>query len=353
MSNSSITEEDIAPFDTITAILVLPMTNLTVMLYVYGVYTVLFIISLRILIRRRDRQNRILYIFFTIALFTFTTALNTVNTFSYAEQATRMFTFTKNQDWASFLAYLHHDNTKTIILGFELVLPLCLVITADLMLLYRCYVIWGSSKRIAFPLIFLMFSLTICEIVASALQVIGGNNATNPARWRLYVQGATIDEAFWVANMGINIILTLLTAGRIWWISREARKHLGPASKIKYNMVVAVILESGIIYPIFLIAATVVDRLANPDHHNSAPFSVWNVTYQVTGIAPTLIIIRAAGGKTIEHTSMKQTLSGLHFANGAGAGSGDSDTRSRVQTVDVEANPSAERMKNLGEENAA
>uniref|UniRef100_A0A0W0FJ38 Uncharacterized protein n=1 Tax=Moniliophthora roreri TaxID=221103 RepID=A0A0W0FJ38_MONRR len=52
MSNSPITEEDIVPFNTITAILVQPMANLTVMLYVYGVYTVLFIISLHILIHQ-------------------------------------------------------------------------------------------------------------------------------------------------------------------------------------------------------------------------------------------------------------------------------------------------------------
>uniref|UniRef100_A0A0W0FWN2 Uncharacterized protein n=1 Tax=Moniliophthora roreri TaxID=221103 RepID=A0A0W0FWN2_MONRR len=72
MSNSSVTEEDIAPFNTITIILVQPIANLTVMLYVYGIYTVLFIISLHILIHRQDRLNQRLYIFFTTMLFTLT-----------------------------------------------------------------------------------------------------------------------------------------------------------------------------------------------------------------------------------------------------------------------------------------
>uniref|UniRef100_A0A0W0FUS6 Uncharacterized protein n=1 Tax=Moniliophthora roreri TaxID=221103 RepID=A0A0W0FUS6_MONRR len=353
MPNSTVTEEDIAPFNSITAILVRPLVNLTVMLYVYGIYTVLFIISLHILIHRQDRPNRALYIFFTIALFTLTSAFNIVEIFVSARQATLAFTFTKNRNWASFSAYLYHDNAKTITIGLQQILPLCLVTIVNLMLLHRCYVIWGSSKWIAFPLIFVMLLLAICEIIGSAFMVIGASNTTSQARWQLYTQGDTIDTAFWLADMGVNVILTLLTAGRIWWISREARKHMGPAIKTKYNIIVAIILESGILYPIFLTTSTIYALLADPDAHGIAPFSVMIVTYQVAGIAPTLIIIRAAGGKTVEHTSMNQVVSSLHFANGAGPGPENSDTRSHIQVVDVEARSSAGRIQNPDWQNSA
>ncbi|ESK86773.1 hypothetical protein Moror_15151 [Moniliophthora roreri MCA 2997] len=346
MSNSSITEEDIAPFDSITNVLAEPMASLTVILYIYGIYTVLFIISLRVLICRQDRPNRALYMFFTIALFALTSAYNIVEIFSYARQATLEFTFIKNQDWASWLAYLNHDNVKTILFGWEIVLPLCLVTIADLMLLHRCYVIWGSSKWIAFPMIFLILSLAICEIVTCAFGIIGISNTADPAGSWLYFQGNIIDSAFWLADMGVNIILTLLTAGRIWWISREARKHMGPAIKTKYNMIIAIILESGILYPIFLTTGVIYNLSVDPDSHGSAPFSLSTVVYQVAGIAPTLIIIWAASGKTVEHTSMNQVVSSLHFANGAG-------TRSHVQVADIEASPSAERTENPAEEKVA
>ncbi|ESK82651.1 hypothetical protein Moror_11188, partial [Moniliophthora roreri MCA 2997] len=79
------------------------------------------------------------------------------------------------------------------------------------MLLHHCYVIWGSSKWIAFPLIFVMLSLAICEIVAAAFRVIGISNAADPAKIRLYHQSNTIDSAFWLANIAVNITLTLLT----------------------------------------------------------------------------------------------------------------------------------------------
>ncbi|KAI3601629.1 hypothetical protein WG66_003062 [Moniliophthora roreri] len=353
MSNSSVTEEDIAPFNTVTTILVQPMVNLTVMFYVYGIYTVLFIISLHILIHQQDRPNRVLYMFFTIALFTLTSAYIIVETFNGAYQATLEFTFTKNQDWASFLAYLYHDNAKTIIFGFEQILPLCLVTIADLMLLHYCYVIWGSSKWIAFPFIFIMLSLAICEIVAIAFLVIGISNTADSAKVQIFLQSNTIDTVFQLADMGVNIMLTLLTAGRIWWISREACRHMGPAIKTKYNTIVAIILESGILYPIFLTTSVIYTLLGDPESTGSVPFNLFTVTYQVAGIAPTLIIICAARGKTVEHTSMNQVVSSLHFADGAVPGSGNSDPRSHIQTIDIEGDLSAERIQNLGKEMSA
>uniref|UniRef100_A0A0W0FUP4 Uncharacterized protein n=1 Tax=Moniliophthora roreri TaxID=221103 RepID=A0A0W0FUP4_MONRR len=353
MSNSSVTEEDVAPFDSTTNILVQPIANLTVMFYVHGIYTVLFIISLHILIHRQDHPNRVLYMFFTTALFTLTSAYIAVETFFDAYQATLEFTFTKNQDWALFLAYLYHSNAKTIMAGFDYILPLCLVTIADLMLLHRCYVIWGSSKWIAFPFIFVMLSLAICEIVASIFVIIGISNYADPAKVQLLLQGSTIDTAFWLAEMGVNIILTMLTAGRIWWISQEAQKYLGPAIKTKYNTIVAIILESGVLYPIFLTTYVVYLLLLDPESTGSLPFSLLTVTYQVAGIAPTLIIIRAAGGKTVEHTSMNQVVSSLHFAHGAASGSGNSDPRSHIQTIDIEGGLSAERIQNPSKEMSA
>ncbi|EEB95244.1 hypothetical protein MPER_05817, partial [Moniliophthora perniciosa FA553] len=166
----------------------------------------------------------------------------------------------------------------------------------------------------------------------------------------LFHQGDTIDTAFWLANMGVNVILTLLTAGRIWWISREARKHMGPAIKTKYNTIVAIILESGILYPVFLTTNVIYSSLADPGGHSSASFSFGAVTFQVAGIAPTLITIRAARGKTFEHTSMNQIVSSLHFANSAALESENLDIRSHVQAVDIEAGPSAERIQGSGPE---
>ncbi|THU81885.1 hypothetical protein K435DRAFT_935254, partial [Dendrothele bispora CBS 962.96] len=46
------------------------------------------------------------------------------------------------------------------------------------------------------------------------------------------------------------------TAGRIWWLSRQTRSLVGRANVRNYNTIVAVILESGITYPLALITDT-------------------------------------------------------------------------------------------------
>uniref|UniRef100_A0A0W0FUP5 Uncharacterized protein n=1 Tax=Moniliophthora roreri TaxID=221103 RepID=A0A0W0FUP5_MONRR len=153
--------------------------------------------------------------------------------------------------------------------------------------------------------------------------------------------------------MGVNIILTLLTAGRIWWISQEACRHMGPAIKTKYNTTVAIILEGGILYPIFLTTTVIYILLVDSDNTGSTPFSLFLVTYQVAGIAPTLIIICAAGGKTVEHTTMNQVVSSLHFADGAASGSRNSGPRSHIQIIALEEGLSAETIQNPGKELSA
>ncbi|KAI3605225.1 hypothetical protein WG66_013053 [Moniliophthora roreri] len=371
MSDSSVMGEGVAPFDSITTILVRPMANLTVMLYIYGIYTVIFAISLRILIHRGKHPNRVLYMFFTTVLFTLTSAYNVVATFIYAKQATREFTFTKNQDWAAFLAYLEHDNVKTTLAGFEEFLPLfldCGRLNAAPPLLCAVELIqtdcisndlpYGFTSWQVFPqfgcIIQLILALVpVCEIVACAFRVVGISNTADPAKVELYFQGNAINTAFWPAEMGVNIILTLLTAGRIWWVSQRAQKHTGPATETRYKMIVAIILDSGILYPIFLIADVIYNSLADPDGTGLLPFSLSVVLYQVAGIAPTLIIIRAVSGKTVEHTSTNQAMSSVHFAESAGPGSRNSNTRSHIQTVDIEVRVPAEGAKNPGKEKAA
>ncbi|ESK85361.1 hypothetical protein Moror_5963 [Moniliophthora roreri MCA 2997] len=357
MSDSSVTaaEQELAPFNTLTAVLVQPIVNLTVMLYVFGVYTVLFIISLRVLLRRQDHRSRALYMFFTIALFTLTGAVNIVEIFVIARQATLEFKFSKNRDWASWLAYLQNDSeVGTIETGLEMVMPVCLVTMADLMLLHRCYVIWGYSKRVVFPIIFFMVSLTVCYVIGATFTIIGASNYG--AKQQLYDKGNIIEEAYWFASIGISIILTGLTAGRIWWVSRGPQKHMEPAIRAKYNMIIAIILESGALYPIFLTATILVDTFTDPDNRNTQPLSLWIVTYQLAGIAPTLVIIRTAGAKIVEHTSSNRPLSSLHCVEGGSPGSfGDSDTISYGRTVGMEDSSEslAEGRKSSGDKKAA
>ncbi|KAJ7616324.1 hypothetical protein DFH06DRAFT_1145596 [Mycena polygramma] len=57
--------------------------------------------------------------------------------------------------------------------------------------------------------------------------------------------GSTVPYAMAIAT---NVSLMVLTAGRIWWIRRDACLVLEPAHVRKYNTAIAIILESGAIY---------------------------------------------------------------------------------------------------------
>ncbi|THU92322.1 hypothetical protein K435DRAFT_800567 [Dendrothele bispora CBS 962.96] len=95
-------------------------------------------------------------------------------------------------------------------------------------------------------------------------------------------------------------------AGRIWWIGHQVSKFL---PKRKFHLtrhVLAVCLESGIMYPLALIPALVLSSQIQFDdfifQFNFPSFeSLVAVLIQVVGIAPTFIIVRVALGISIEN----------------------------------------------------
>ncbi|EEB95309.1 hypothetical protein MPER_05736 [Moniliophthora perniciosa FA553] len=59
-------------------------------------------------------------------------------------------------------------------------------------------------------------------------------------------------EVFVIVNIFTNALVTLLIAGRIFWISHQLRAVLGRNVMNMYRTIIAITLESGIIYPIIL-----------------------------------------------------------------------------------------------------
>ncbi|KAJ6535137.1 hypothetical protein B0H19DRAFT_438876 [Mycena capillaripes] len=133
----------------------------------------------------------------------------------------------------------------------------------DSFFLYRCYLIWGSKKRIVIlPALFMLST-----IVVGILESTPGSSITD-IRIPYSLGAAT------------NLLLTVFTAGRILWIRREAR-HVGLDNmfRSRYNTVLKIILESGALYcvtAIFLIIAFSLDA---------------KVFYIALGIAPQSINI--------------------------------------------------------------
>ncbi|KAF9252435.1 hypothetical protein L218DRAFT_968615 [Marasmius fiardii PR-910] len=99
---------------------------------------------------------------------------------------------------------------------------------------------------------------------------------------RLHSTASTIDAGGLIAIAVFQVLLALLTGGRIWWISREARRLMGRSANARYNSIVAIIIESGLLYAASLVLDVVLGLAVDPDNHGIIPFDVGPVVVHHT-----------------------------------------------------------------------
>ncbi|KAF9255618.1 hypothetical protein L218DRAFT_950644 [Marasmius fiardii PR-910] len=160
---------------------------------------------------------------------------------------------------------------------------------ADAVMVFRLFVIWGYRKiyavvpMAAFLLVDVLAGL--CAAV-SELQLEESNML------------AIVANAALSANGGLNLILTALIAMRIW---REAHKNKcfieGKLSMKRTNTIIAIVLESGILYAITVVAYVITWFFPKSGFY----VDLNGIMVQVAGIAPTLIVARAISRRTGGH----------------------------------------------------
>ncbi|KAJ8091062.1 hypothetical protein PM082_024672 [Marasmius tenuissimus] len=194
------------------------------------------------------------------------------------------------------------------------------------MLIHRCYVVWFGNKWVGITLLVLSVVLNSVGLAGCIMFTIGFRDTRFPEHIVLLLKGNNINNGYLIANVIFNSLLTALTAGRIYAISREARKFLGDDGINKtYKTVVAVIIESGLIYPTSLIIYIVILLRLDPNNQSLLPVDLSPLFMQAAGIAPTLIIVRALQGKTTD--SVDQVVS----ANNHDRTRSTATTRSRIR----------------------
>ncbi|KAK7038784.1 hypothetical protein VNI00_010670 [Paramarasmius palmivorus] len=238
------------------------------------------------------REVVITYPIATLSTMFYVYAANIVQAVHQVRQASIDFDAAKTREWDPLIQYLAKDTFKTAYIVLLQVLPLLLVVLATI-------------------------------FAAAVMEGVGIYNSKDKWRWALFDTAALISYGGWNTSAGLNFVLTALTAGRIWWISRQARHILSRADNQQYRAIIAIILESGLIYPVLQIIYIVTLRILDPERIGNIPVDLFPVVYQTAGIAPTLIIVRAATGKAIE--SVNQEVSTLRFGEMLGKSAHDSD----------------------------
>ncbi|KAJ6529449.1 hypothetical protein DFH09DRAFT_1185129 [Mycena vulgaris] len=266
--------------------------NSTVLL-LYALYVILFVFSIHTLNKRAPAVSRFL-IGTAWAMFLLGTCGTVIVIVSTAISMRMVYLLVQGSSAESArLLYLY----QSLALTQDIVLAINNLVT-DSLLLYRCYVIWGSRKRI----------LLVPGILILATMILGFISGLG--YYRLISLAVDIDPRvpFTMATT-TNILLMCLTAGRIWYIGRQAQTVTGQRFRQRYDTAVAIILESGLLYClcaiIYVISASLNSGSASAMIFNGVAWGLFQlgVVSCFSNIVPTLILVRVGLGRSTENTT--------------------------------------------------
>ncbi|KAJ7056059.1 hypothetical protein C8F01DRAFT_1373061 [Mycena amicta] len=172
-------------------------------------------------------------------------------------------------------------------------------LVADALFLYRCKLIWGPHR------------LSPYLISVGALLILG---TATVAAISIYYK-LNIRIPFGTA-LGTNVVLLLLTVGRIWYKGRRAEPLLGRSMRTRWRAAVAIILESSLIYVLFNVLYMLsMGRNAPP--FKGAQSVLWGALAQVVNIVPLMIIVRVALNRNSDSEQTQATLVDRQEAEGS------------------------------------
>ncbi|EEB97427.1 hypothetical protein MPER_03257, partial [Moniliophthora perniciosa FA553] len=146
----------------------------------------------------------------------------------------------QTNDFKPLIHYLQQDPRKTAALA------LTFTATADYILIHRCHTIWGSRKWITLPLAVASIGTNVVGVVGASIFATGDRDTTIDKNVFLALLGNFLCGVFQIMSVIVNLLVTTLTAGRIWWMSRQSH-----GNERVYKSVLRIVIESGVIYPIF------------------------------------------------------------------------------------------------------
>ncbi|TFK92332.1 hypothetical protein K466DRAFT_236142 [Polyporus arcularius HHB13444] len=248
----------------------------------WGIYAVLFIASVVLLLRRVRTRSMNVPIFianfllfasctahFALELKHFYAALGTVGVEGFADETAEL-------------------------VGADLLISLSDFL-GDLVLLYRCWVIWGKNFWVVLlPLLTAAAGFGCIVVVAHWILTLSPTSPVPPAAI------VPLGTAGYVLPLATNVMATALIVTKLWLTARSAEQRIGTrmqGTARAAERAVAIIVESGVLYLATQLVFVVLFALGHPAQAILAVVAV-----QIYGIAPTLIVIRVALGISSDYT---------------------------------------------------
>ncbi|KAF8874466.1 hypothetical protein BD779DRAFT_1678710 [Infundibulicybe gibba] len=174
---------------------------------------------------------------------------------------------------------------------------------AQMILLYRCWIIWGKHRAVvAVPGFLALVTLGGGLALAGLIWSAGQEMITN-------VQRLT-GIAVYSISLGTNVLTTSLIMIKILLTLREVRLVLGSNSHRPFHVATAMLIESGLLMLAFQLIFII-------SYHFVPVIIVAGSIGQIYGIAPTLLNIRVAMGSSYDETTGE--ILSLRFAHPEGA----------------------------------
>ncbi|KAJ7451350.1 hypothetical protein FB451DRAFT_1284284 [Mycena latifolia] len=155
---------------------------------------------------------------------------------------------------------------------------------ADSLLIYRCYVIWGSSSSNK--------KVIVLPILLSLATAASGYLA---AYQDFEIPGPPDPRIFFGLVVATNLTLTVLSAGRIFYTRRKLQRVGQTAIARRYTTAIKMLLESAVIYLILSLTIIVERALAR--------FAVIDAFYAISAelmnIIPALLIVQISFGRKL------------------------------------------------------
>ncbi|KAF7324629.1 Rtt106 domain-containing protein [Mycena kentingensis (nom. inval.)] len=244
----------------------------------FGFYTCLFLQCVQILYTRR-RANYRVHLACMVALY-FLSTVHIVLAYSWAA-------ITDTADFAIYEVFslrsprpvLFAPDDPAGVRALATLLKIRWVLAngiADAIVIHRCFVIWGMNwKAIALPA-----ASYVCTMIGGFLELFPLPSGASNIALIIGYGGVFLT----------NVLASTLTAGRIWFMSRRLARLTSRSPRRRYTDLTAIILESGLVYPLLLIITVVIFLV--PETPTVAVLVCIALAYHLVGIAPTLIIVR-------------------------------------------------------------
>ncbi|KAG1767838.1 hypothetical protein EDD22DRAFT_772858, partial [Suillus occidentalis] len=156
------------------------------------------------------------------------------------------------------------------------------VLAQDLLLIWRLYVVWNHSWKLAIPSIDCRLCV-VCAIIAVFL-------IAQPSEHLFSYSVQAFGKASWSLGLFINTCITFGIAYRLWLAGREISDLTG---RDAYKAAMFTVIESGALIASCTLIMFILDITGSP-----SGFMAFNVAMQIATTTPLLIIARLGLGLT-------------------------------------------------------